>query len=260
MNKDKIKIIIGVAILLIAIVLRLVLYSNNTSDEDKDTSSIDYFVIDNYLVFSKDGNKINYLSFDNKEILTNKFNIYLDGNYNGKYYVRKLPSGLKLLDANNNFIDYNDEYVIGSNNNILVSKLNIESTTSYEYEIANKVLKSENIDVSFDKSSSSFIKYRADFNNDGADEYIYSLSNAFSDSSVSYSFLFTYSNNKYNIIDSDISTNLNGYDLSIIGILDVNEDNQLDIVISKIKFSGNDECHEIYKNNDMKFKRIKGCN
>ena len=77
-----------------------------------------------------------------------KFNIYSDGNYFGKYYIRNLPTGLKIIDDSNNFIK-NDGYLIGdtSNDSIRVSKINVEVSLSK--------IKSDQINNTFFFGSSS---------------------------------------------------------------------------------------------------------
>ncbi len=259
MSKDKLKIFIGCFILLVAIILRLVLYNGN-SNQNNSEIEIKYFFIDNYVTFSYTNNKINYLNFNDENILKNKFNIYLNGNYFGNYYLRKLPSGLKLLDDNNNFVNY-DGYLIGSNfeDAIKVAKLNIENNFMDAQSLANSIFGLENISARYSSETSSFIRYKADFNNDGHDEYLYLLSSNALSSSTDYSILFTYENNEYKMISKEIDNTTDAYKLSIVGILDINNDNQLDIVVAKSKFGHDIECYEIYKSDNMKFKKIKGC-
>lgn len=261
MNKDKLKIFIGCFVLLLAIVLRIVLYDNNSSDNnDNSDKNIRYVMIDSYVMLSINNNRINFSDYDNEDVLKSKFNIYSDGNYFGKYYIRNLPTGLKIIDGSNNFIK-NDGYLIGdtSNDSIRVSKINVEDAMISDYIFANDVLKDAGVSIGFNSSNSSFVKYRADYNNDGYDEYIYSISNMFSSDSVGYSILFTVIDNEYKIISKDVDNSSDGYEISIVGILDINNDNQLDIVVAKSKFGHDIECYEIYKSDNMKFKKIKGC-
>ena len=99
MNKDKLKIFIGCFVLLLAIVLRIVLYDNNSSDNnDNSDKNIRYVMIDSYVMLSINNNRINFSDYDNEDVLKSKFNIYSDGNYFGKYYIRNLPTGLKIID------------------------------------------------------------------------------------------------------------------------------------------------------------------
>lgn len=259
MDKNKIKIILGCLILVAAIILRLVLYSNNSTQDDSK-SNIKYFFIDNYVAFSYKNNGIKYLSYEDGEILKNKFNVYSDGNYLGNYYVRKLSSGLKLLDDNNDFINY-DGYLVGSSyyDSTRVSKLNIDSNILDASSYANDILKQEGIFTSYDTQTSSFLRYSADFNGDGLDEYIYILSSNPLTNDTGYSIMFTRKNNEYKVISKEIDKINEGYQLTIVGILDINNDNQLDIVVAKSKFGHDIECYEIYKSNNMNFKLLKGC-
>ncbi len=260
MDKNKVKIIIGCIVLVIAIILRLVLYSDNSNENNDSFVETKYFFIDNYVAFSYKNNSIKYLSYEDEGILKNKFNVYSDGNYLGNYYVRKIPSGLKLVDDNNNFIDYNG-YLIGSSyyDSIRVSNIITDTNILGANSIANGILKQENISATYDFETTNFIRYSVDINNDGLNEYIYLLSSKPLTSDIEYSILFTYENNEYNVISKEINNSSTGYQLTIVGLLDINNDNQLDIVVAKSKFSHDIECYEIYKSNNMKFKLLKGC-
>lgn len=256
MDKDKTKILIGVIILIVAIIFRLFLDSK-TPDKLSDEK---YIVFDDYLtitVFNDTVREVNSLPGD---LLKTKFNIFVDGKYFGKYYLRNLDDSVKLLDDNSNSIKYNGNIVANNfDSQMKVSKLEIENTSSADYDIANKILSDEGISTNFNGSNANYIKYKADFNGDGNYEYIYSLSNMLRDVKEGYSFIFTYSNNKYNIIVKDTDIGQEGYELSISNILDINNDNNLDIVLAKSKYGNLTECYEIYKSNNMTFKKIKGC-
>ena len=52
MDKNKVKIIIGCIVLVIAIILRLVLYSDNSNENNDSFVETKYFFIDNYVAFS----------------------------------------------------------------------------------------------------------------------------------------------------------------------------------------------------------------
>ena len=76
MNKDKLKIFIGCFVLLLAIVLRIVLYDNNSSDNnDNSDKNIRYVMIDSYVMLSINNNRINFSDYDNEDVLKSKFNI-----------------------------------------------------------------------------------------------------------------------------------------------------------------------------------------
>lgn len=260
MDKNKIKIIIGCVVLIIAIILRLVLYSGSSSQNNEDFTETKYFFVDNYVAFSYKNNSIKYLSYDDEGILKNKFNVYSDGNYLGNYYVRKMPSGLKLVDDNNNFVDYSG-YLIGSSyyDSTRVSNIITDTNILGASSIANNILKQENISTTYSVETTNFIRYSVDINNDGLNEYIYLLSSKPLMSDIEYSILFTYENDEYNVISKEVNTSSAGYQLTIVGLLDINNDSQLDMVIAKSKFGHDIECYEIYKSNNKNFKLIKGC-
>lgn len=256
MDKDKVKILIGVIILVVAIILRLFL-DNKTPDKLPNEK---YIVFDNYLTITVFNDTVREVNAIPGELLKTKFNIFVNGKYFGKYYFRNVDSGIKLLDDNSSSIKYNGNIVANNfDSQIRVSNLEIERTSSADYDIANKILSDEGISTVFNGSNANYIKYKADFNGDGNYEYIYSLSNMLRDVKEGYSFIFTYNNNKYNIIAKDIDVGQEGYELSISNILDINGDNTLDIVLAKSKYGNLTECYEIYKSNNMVFKKIKGC-
>ena len=256
MDKDKVKILIGVIILIVAIIFRLFL-DNKTPDILSDKK---YIIFDDYLTIIVFNDTVREVGTIPGELLKTKFNIFVNGKYFGKYYFRNVDSGIKLLDDNSSSIKYNGNIVANNfDSQMKISELEIENTSSADYDIANKILSDEGISTAFNGSNANYIKYKADFNGDGNYEYIYSLSNMLRDVKEGYSFIFTYNNNKYNIIAKDIDVGREGYELSISNILDINGDNMLDIVLAKSKYGNSTECYEIYKSNNMVFKKIKGC-
>lgn len=256
MDKDKTGILIGVIILIVAIIFRLFLDSK-TPDK---LSNEKYIVFDDYLTITVFNDTVREVNVIPGDLLKTKFNVFVDDKFFGKYYLRNLDDGIKLLDDNSNSIKYNGNIVANNfDSQMKVSKLEIENTSSADYDIANKILSDEGISTNFNGSNANYIKYKADFNGDGNYEYIYSLSNMLRDVKEGYSFIFTYNNNKYNIIAKDIDVGQEGYELSISNILDINSDDMLDIVLAKSKYGNSTECYEIYKSNNMTFKKIKGC-
>ena len=125
------------------------------SSYDNSDKNIRYVMIDSYVMLSINNNRINFSDYDNEDVLKSKFNIYSDGNYFGKYYIRNLPTGLKIIDDSNNFIK-NDGYLIGdtSNDSIRVSKINVEDAMISDYIFANDVLKDAGVSIGFNSSNS----------------------------------------------------------------------------------------------------------
>ena len=165
MDKDKVKILIGVIILVVAIILRLFL-DNKTPDKLPNEK---YIVFDNYLTITVFNDTVREVSAIPGDLLKTKFNIFVDGTYIGKYYLRNLDAGVKLLDDESNNIKYNGNLVANNfDSQIRVSNLEIERTSSADYDIANKILSDEGISTAFNGSNANYIKYKADFNGDGS--------------------------------------------------------------------------------------------
>ena len=83
MDKDKVKILIGVIILVVAIILRLFL-DNKTPDK---LSNEKYIVFDNYLTITVFNDTVREVNAIPGELLKTKFNIFVNGKYFGKYYL-----------------------------------------------------------------------------------------------------------------------------------------------------------------------------
>jgi hypothetical protein len=221
-----------------------------------------YIIFENYLVLEYENNKFVEETFDNKNIIEDKFFIYDNGNYLGNYYYRNFNSEISIYDDDSKPVNFSGT-IIANNYDSNMKILNMETLTidNNDIKLANTVLNDNNVKLNYDEKSSSIVKYNIDLDNNNKIGQLYVLSNMYSENRVDigYSFLYYVIDNKINIIEKDIVKNGYGYMYNISSILDVNSDNKYDILLQKFKFGNGNFCYEIYTKNNEEFKKLKDC-
>ena len=254
MKDNKIYIgLIGLILLFFIIAFFLLLFPNINKDKLKIT-----IIVDNNAIFQYENQKWTLTNNEDNSYNWKDFNLYLNGQRFGNYYLWKNEGKWQAFDADRNPISLEgDLLAVRSNKNINIYPFS-ESKIEDTIYIAN-VLKQHNISLSSKLTSSSLIKL--DFDNDGIVEDFYAISNAFSlnDSpSTVFSFAFMVKNNSIYMIFEDVREN-NYYDACkpyYSGFIDINQDNHSEILLNCGRYSIENPLIEIFQFVNNKFETV----
>ena len=238
-----------VAVIFIILYILFALFVNNW----KFSSSNNYILVGNYLIWHENKGKYYQLQRSNDTITKNKFTVY-----DGKKEITDLTAQYSsndwlFFDKNYNQKAKNYKFAYSGN-----SKVNSVDyiTSTYEdndYSIINNALKKENTKDILIKNS---VKYSADFDGDGKIEDIYTTSNM-SLVAVDYSiasYMFLVKDNK--VVDIKKAGNNT---FNIMEIVDINNDQKAEIIVGRQAFNNPtfNLCYQMYnvKNNKLTLKQ-----
>lgn len=187
----------------------------------------------------------------------NEFSIFLDSEYKGKQLVW-LDDQWYIFDKNKNAINYTEKFIgVKANYEINVKKFEVISDSQSDY--TNELLSKYNLPANSELTVND--KVVLDIDNDGADEEIYLISNTFSvdtEPDTIFSNVFMIKNNQmYTIYEnSESGSAYNGCLPYINSILDVDNDNNYEIVLTCSRYSAQDPINSIYKFENNAFKQL----
>lgn len=196
-------------------------------------------IVDNHATFQYYGQKWKSINSEKQELNWNQFDVYLDGQKYGNYYLWWGDDSWQAFDDKKDPVQLEGQLLAyTSNYDIEVAPLQESSITDTSY-IAN-VLKNHNISLSSKLTSSS--KISLDFDKDGVVEDFYAISNAFSlndKPNVVFSFAFMVKNQSIYMIYEDVRQDsfLAACKPYFSGFLDVNKDKKYEIILSCGKYS-----------------------
>ncbi len=247
--EDKRRLIIGavvtISIIVVAIVLKLTIFGEGAKDN--------YVIVGNYLILQETRNGWKQINDFNDELANKKYTI-MNGNTNEtNITLQKAPNNeWYFLDNNFNQVKMDDFRIATHNLNINLGNFEREiGKDKYinSYLAKNKIEKPDTYSVN---------KIKFDFDNDGTDENIYTLSN-FSLESTNYdqkSFILMERNGKTTLIEeSDEEPYM------VMEILDIDNDNNYEMIVSKgvLDVPTFDSCYLIYKFENEKWTLEKDC-
>lgn len=186
-----------------------------------------------------------------------KFQIFLDGEYKDEYYVWHNDKWY-LFDKNKEAINYT-ENLLALNSNFDV---NVKSFESKEILDENKIfnyLTSKNISLSAELTVKT--QTQLDIDNDGIEESIYILSNAFPMDTVPDTiFAYVYmekDGNTYDIFSYEVENDSNnGVKPYINSVLDVDNDGNYEIIVSCAEYSVEKTTNYLFKFDKNAFKKV----
>ncbi|MEG0994714.1 MAG: hypothetical protein RSE91_01920 [Bacilli bacterium] len=174
---------------------------------------------------------------DSKKIIANnKFDVYVDNNYFGKYNIRRNKSlWYYLKDNNYELLGYN-ALAVSSRNKYKVINYKTEEINTNDLNYLNNLLKKDKIKVTMADITMSQ-KITLDFDNDKKEETLYLVSSRNEESSKAFTIMFYINNSHPKIIYKDVfkgeEVNIH-YVYQIDAIIDFKNDGTYELIVSKI--------------------------
>lgn len=249
------KYIVIVFILIIYMVITLLIFGVDKEPVSNGT----YIIIDNSTRWKYEDNKWDNLDIQDDIFTDTEFIVYKDQIYQGKYYLQNYNDTWYFFDKNNQSYDlYGQLFAYSSQNQINVVEFTVKEV---ELNEVNQILNEYDIVISNMSELSYAQKITLDFDNDGKDEYIYSISNLMAENikNDAFSLVLYVDENKTSEIINNI-TNAN-YIYSISNIIDLNADQKYELIIEHQKpMNISMNCHSMYQFKKGKYELIKSCN
>ena len=203
------------------------------------------------------GSKIIKINNNNK-ILLRRAKIYKNGNkING--YIKSSKGDMEneyyLVSLNNKKINVNPLIASGS-----LAKIKVITKTDNTINESAIIELNDQLDLELKKENIvTYKKIILDIDNDGTDEKVIYVSYSIND--VSYDKALIIDDSTYELVDYEFSLE----DLkekpqkfySLVGLIDLNNDNKYEIIVSRIDGNSQPQYYEIYSYNDGKIKEIK---
>lgn len=184
------------------------------------------------------------------------YNIYLDNKKFGQYYLWNDGNKWYMFDSNKKAIN-KDGKILAYRSNYNIQIKDFTSKPIRNYYHVNKVLRDNQLSTSSRYTVSEEITI--DIDNDGKNEILYFVSNAFAldfNPDKVFSLVFMVKDNKIYNIYTDIDKNLgtNGCKPYLSAVIDIDEDNTYELVVSCGKYSVSKPLDMLYKFNGTDFK------
>lgn len=195
MNK-KVGLTISAILLVICLVIFIIFKAQEESDNKEEVSK--FLIINNYSYWEYDGS---WQTVDNSEDPKEKFSVYVDNSFLGKYNLSHVQSW-NIFDSSNNFISYDgDLFAFSDNFNVSLKKFSvIENDTNDLKEIEAILEQTVNSDI-----LSINEKVAVDLDSNGVMDKIISVSNLDIDGQEKYfNLVFIVLNGKRQILINEI--------------------------------------------------------
>lgn len=184
-----------ILVILVLIMIGVFIYMKNANQGKNDS----YIVFNDSAVFRHHKEKWEKISKEENRVFDNRFDVYMDNNYEGKFEIRYVNDKWYYFDENMDSKDLSgDMFAYYSKNDISLAKNKIEQVNSEDINYINKALKKKKIVVNENTNYIMNEKISYDVDSDGKNETIYALSNAdvLEDLTDTFSTVFYVKNNK----------------------------------------------------------------
>lgn len=246
-----------IIILIVLIVYFLVfffLFGKKNIDQEKYSTT---FVIGDSTVWNYSGKKwVNITSETSMAKLDwQKFDVYVDNQKLGNYYLWHDDKWYAFNDNKEAITITGKMLAYKSNHEIKIQEYKEEEITDFSY--VHQVLKENNLSTSSILTTSN--QSTIDIDNDGIEEKLYLISNVFAldfvpDTVFSIVFMVKDGEIKYLYKDISKNTGFNGCKPYINYVLDTNNDNKNEIILSCGKYSDQKTVDMLYKYTEGEFK------
>lgn len=178
-----------------------------------------------------------------------EYKVYMDNKAFGNYYLWKNDNKWYVFDDKKNAIP-TDGNLLAYSSNYKVKVKDFSSKDIRNYYHVEKVLEQNNLSTSSKYTVAT--ETNLDIDNDGINETFYFVSNAFSldyNPSKIFSFVFMVKNSKVYPMYTDVAPNMtnNGCKPYLSAVLDIDQDNVYEMVVSCGRYSINKPVDMLYK-------------
>lgn len=184
------------------------------------------------------------------------YNVYLDNRLKGNYFLWNDNNKWYIFDSNKKAI-VRDGMLLATRANYEVKVKDFSTNEIRNYYHVEKVLEENNLSPS--SKYTTAMETAIDIDNDGTNEQFYFVSNVFSldyNPTKIFSFVFMVKNSKVYPIYTDVAPNkgTNGCKPYLSAVLDIDEDNTYEMVVSCGKYSTATPVEMLYKLTEDGFK------
>lgn len=231
-----------IILIIILVLYFVILYFFIGKDYVKKGSLTTKLIIGEHTVWQLEKRKWTNIS-DNKTKIKNlnwqEFNVFVNSKKLGKYDLWKNESWY-IFDKEKNAIQYQGQiFAYQANYEINLESFKEEKITNYSP--IRKVLENSNLSTEQELTVNTLIKY--DFDSDSNEEELYLISNAFPEPEAIqpekiFTFIFLVDNNEIEILYNSVEENvgLNGCQPFLEYLLDVDDDNENELILSCIRY------------------------
>lgn len=247
--------VVIIVMIIVYFIVFFLLYGMENYKQSKLKTTI---IVNDSTIWQLEENNWTSIPVSNSETDTlnwEEFNIFIDNKNIGKYSV-VYDNQWYLFDKDRKPYNYSGNLIAYQAN----YKMKVKDFTKKEitdFTKVNKVLEENNLSTNQELTVSNYID--VDYDNDGIDERLYFISNAFPlDTNPNYIFsiVFAEKDNKTYQIYKSIEKNqsFNGCKPYISAIIDVNDDNKYEFILSCSEYSVEKTIDMLYefKNNEFK--------
>lgn len=254
MNKKKRYVVILVILLVFTLIMYFAIGKENIKSGNRELT----LIVGDNAVWNYDNRKWTHID-SNKTIESLSwldYKVFINNKELGNYYLWYDDEKWYIFDSNKRAVTRNGPIIAYRGNyEISVKDFEIEEIRNIYY--VEKLLKEKNLSTKNDYTVATETAF--DIDNDGSNEKFYFVSNAFSmeqTPSKVFAFVFMVKNNEiYPIYESaeQNDNNVNGCKPYLSAVIDLDEDNKYEIVVSCGRFSMEKPIDMLYKLTDNGF-------
>ncbi len=250
--------IVIVIIFVIYTAIMCLVFGNRKNKDDTK------FLVNNS-IFTYKNDKWDISSFDNETYAKLLFNVYINNEYQGKFYLRSHNDKWYYFDDNNESYDFYGS-LFATGEKVSTDVINFNESSASLSEVT-EILSSNDLSINSLDELTQNKKISFDFDSDGDDETIYSLSNLTlnvdSDNVVLFSIVVYSDNDKLTTIINDngtISSKKVNYFYSIDNIFKLNNEKNYKMLVRQEKImNAQQQCDSLYEVANKSLKLLKAC-
>lgn len=246
--------IVLLIVLVIFLIVMFMLFGTKTIKEEKISEIL---VVGDETVWKYSNKKWHNLTYKStlQDLSWKKYRVFENNKDIGNYYLWYSDKWYVFDNQRNAVKVDGDIFAYRSNFDLKVKDFSIENVDNYDF--VNYVLESN--DISISSEFTSIYKIDLDVDNDSNDETFYLISNAFPldfQPEKTFSIAFMVKDNNIYYIYKDITANkgFNGCKPYYNTFLDVDQDNNIELILSCSKYSVSDRVDMLYKFEEDGFK------